>query len=168
MIGSSLYDADVLSWSEQQAAALRRLERSGVSVAVDWDNVIDGIEQVGLAELHKAEDQIRVMLGHAIKGYCHTDSHSRIRWSIETGKSQLQLGRYLTESMRPRIDLDRLWQEAFDLAMPVVAPEVLSIPPSIPPRCPFTLDELLDDEFTYDSAVRRLYGLLTGTPHDKS
>jgi hypothetical protein len=111
--------------------------------------------------LREAEDNFRTILSHAIKGYCDPDSYSRIRWSLETGRTQQNLQRYFTESMRPRIDLDRLWQEAFDMAMPVVAPEIVSVPPSIPQACPFTLDELLAEDFTYDRAVERLYVLLT-------
>jgi hypothetical protein len=38
---------------------------------------------------------------------------------------------------------------------------VLGVPPGIPRTCPFTLDELLADDFTYDRAVERLYILLT-------
>lgn len=161
MSGKTLYDSDVLTWSEEQAVALRQLERSGMSTDLDWDHVVAGIKQVGLAELRRAEGQIRVIFGHAIKGFCDPDSHSRIRWSIETGHSQRQLKRYFTESMRPRIDLNRLWREAFDRAMPVVRPEILSVPPGIPRDCPFTLDELMAEDFTYDRAVERLYVLLT-------
>jgi hypothetical protein len=161
MNGDSLYYTDVLTWSEQQATALRRLEQAGVSSILDWKHVIAGIEQVGLAELHEVEGNIRTMLSHAIKGYCDPDSHSRIRWAIETGKSQQDVQKFFTASMRPRIDLDCLWQEAFDLAIPVVRPEIISVPPSIPRGCPFTLDELLAEDFTYDRAVERLYILLT-------
>jgi hypothetical protein len=108
------------------------------------------------------------MLSHAIKGYCDPDSHSRIRWAIETGRSQMEVQGSFTESMRGRLNLDRLWQEAFDLAVPIVRPEVLSIPPGIPRSCPFSLDELLGDSFTYERAVRRLYDRLTRSGSDET
>jgi hypothetical protein len=31
------------------------------------------------------------------------------------------------------------------------------IPPGIPSDCPFTLDEVLAQDFAYESAIRRLY-----------
>ncbi len=45
-----LYERDVLSWAEQQAALLRRLvagER--VNGTVDWANVIEEVQDVGLS-----------------------------------------------------------------------------------------------------------------------
>ena len=41
--GLGLYDADPWSWSQQQAEALRRRDLG----AIDWDNVIEEIEDVG-------------------------------------------------------------------------------------------------------------------------
>ena len=51
-MGGTLYDTDILTWSEQQAALLRRLvagER--VSADVDWANLVDEVETVGLSQL---------------------------------------------------------------------------------------------------------------------
>ena len=48
----SLYDTDIVAWSEQQAEALRDLARQAgkQSNAVDWDNLIDEVETVGRSE----------------------------------------------------------------------------------------------------------------------
>ena len=43
---TSLYDRDTYAWAKQQADALRRRDFA----AVDWDHVIEEIEDVGLAE----------------------------------------------------------------------------------------------------------------------
>ena len=43
---ADLYNSDVYSWSVKQAAALRRRDFA----AVDWDNVIEEIEDVGKSE----------------------------------------------------------------------------------------------------------------------
>jgi len=49
----SLYEHDVLVWAEQQAGLLRRLaESERVNDAVDWPNVIEELQGVGLSELH--------------------------------------------------------------------------------------------------------------------
>lgn len=45
---SDLYGDDILLWSEQQAALLRRLATGErVSDAIDWQHVIDEVESVG-------------------------------------------------------------------------------------------------------------------------
>jgi hypothetical protein len=67
----------------------------------------------------------------------------------------------LRPSIRSRIDLDRIWVEAFDAALSeATADTVCGVPPGLPSRCPFTWDDLLDEEFTYEIAVRRLYDQL--------
>ena len=46
----SEHEADVLLWSEHQAALLRRLARGeAVNEFPDWDNIIDEVESVGRA-----------------------------------------------------------------------------------------------------------------------
>jgi hypothetical protein len=59
MADSSLYDEDILIWSEQQAAALRSLaNRRDLPNELDLANVIEEIEDVGRSEFHTVESLI--------------------------------------------------------------------------------------------------------------
>lgn len=160
MTVATLYDTDVLTWSEQQADSLRRLASADIASTVDWPNVIRSVENVGHEELQRIESWTAGMLTAVVKGFLDPDSHYRIRWSLDVFGNADNLRHDFRESMRARIDLDRLWREAFDAAVAVVAPDILSVPPGLPRACPFTLDDLLEESFTYDSAVRRLYDAL--------
>jgi hypothetical protein len=74
---ATLYDDDIVTWSERQAAALRALAaRPELSNAVDWDNVIEEIECLGRSEWKGVASQIRNALAHILKGYCDPDSLS--------------------------------------------------------------------------------------------
>jgi hypothetical protein len=60
-----LYDRDALAWSERQAALLRRVARGERVNDVDWDHVVEEIEDVGISELNAVQsylDQILVQL----------------------------------------------------------------------------------------------------------
>ena len=47
-----LYERDALAWAERQAALLRRLASGErLNETVDWPNVIDEVEDVGLSDL---------------------------------------------------------------------------------------------------------------------
>ena len=47
-----LYERDALAWSERQADLLRRLAAGErLNEAVDWPNVIEEVQDVGLSEL---------------------------------------------------------------------------------------------------------------------
>jgi len=62
------YEADVLAWSESQAALLRRLATGErVNNQIDWENVIEEIESVGRSERTALASRIRVILEHLAK-----------------------------------------------------------------------------------------------------
>ena len=55
-MADSLYEHDVLAWSEQQAQTLRRLARGErVNDAVDWLHLIEEVEDLGRSELRACE-----------------------------------------------------------------------------------------------------------------
>jgi hypothetical protein len=63
----SLYDFDILAWSGQQAALLRRLAASErVNDQVDWTNVIEEIESVGREELRAVTSALRIGIQHKL------------------------------------------------------------------------------------------------------
>lgn len=157
----SFYDSDILLWSEEQSAALRALARGEFASSADWERLAGSIEDVGRSALVRVESGIRLMLVQAIAGYCDPDSAMRHECIRRTFSGQSEAERDFSPSMRSRLDLDRLWREAFEQAMIEIPRRVLGVPPSIPRTCPFTLDELLAEDFTYDRAVERLYVLLT-------
>lgn len=136
-----LYDRDVLAWSEYQADLLRRLARGERVNDVDWQHVVEEIEDVGLSELHAVQSYLQRMLVHLLKLRGWPDNASVGHWRQEVVAFQQNAERRFAPSMRQRIDLARLYQGAAaqleDAACDGVAPL------SWPADCPFTLDQLL-------------------------
>jgi hypothetical protein len=158
MDSATLYDDDILTWSEQQAAALRSLAaRPDLSNAVDWGNVIEEIECLGRSEWKAVESQIRNALTHIIKAYCDPDSLSRQAWSAETSAFLDEARTEFRPSMRQQLDMERAWLRAFKRAVEDLRPYGVRIPPGIPPRSPFSLDEILSEAFSYETALKALY-----------
>ena len=161
MDARTLYDDDIVTWSEQQAAALRELAaKPELSNAVDWENLIEEVETLGRSEWGGVASQIRNALVHVLKGFCDPNSPARWAWSIETGAFLDQARDDYRPSMREKIDLDALWRKAFRSASRELLTYRRRVPPGIPEGCPFSLDEILAKSFDYESAVRRLYELL--------
>jgi hypothetical protein len=66
--GMSEYDTDILIWSEQQAALLRRVAAGErVNDQVDWENVIEEVESVGSEQWHAGEGLLAQALRHMLK-----------------------------------------------------------------------------------------------------
>ena len=54
-VDDDLYWQDILVWSERQAELLRRVAGGERVNDVDWDHVIEEIEDVGSSELHSVQ-----------------------------------------------------------------------------------------------------------------
>ena len=136
-----LYDRDVLAWSEYQADLLRRMARGERVNELDWEHVIEEIEDVGLSELHAVQSHLHQMLVHLLKVHGWPARQSVGHWQAEFVAFQKDGARRFAPSMRQRIDLARLYADALEQLETVTYDGVAPI--AWPAACPFTLDELL-------------------------
>jgi hypothetical protein len=114
MSNSSLYDDDILLWSEQQAAAIRELGRTRRDLPneLDIENIAKEIETVGRSELAAVKSQIRPILAYLIKLSVEPDSDAAPHWHEEIAVFTGELVDRYAPSMRQRIDIDELWRRA--------------------------------------------------------
>ena len=137
-----LYEVDALAWAETQASLLRRLvagER--VNELVDWANVIEEVNDVGLSELHSCESLLQQAMVYALKLHAWPNSHAVSHWRGEMGTFVDQVSLRLAPSMRQRIDLARLYTAAVKRVL--TASDSSGIARAVPPECPFRFDTLL-------------------------
>jgi hypothetical protein len=136
-----LYDRDILIWSESQADLLRRLGRGEGVNGIDWAHVVEEIEVVGLSELHSVQSYLNLMLVHLLKIWLCPESPSLNHW-----RGEVVVGRRFAPSMRQRIDLAKLYDDAVEeIDAAGLRP---ASPRQWPATCPFTLDQLLNDKWT--------------------
>jgi hypothetical protein len=152
-----LYDADVLAWSEQQAALLRRLGRGETVPNVDWTNVAEEIEGVGLSILHDTEIFLVRAIVHLLQLQAWPDNAASNDWYSDIIGFQHEAQRRITPSMRLRIDVAVLYASA--LRRMRKADRRKSAPRNNEPRPwpeanPFALDDLLNAD--PDDLLRQL------------
>src|SRR5262245_62736606 len=111
---SSLYDDDILLWSEQQAAAIRRLGRNAREIPNEFDieNVAEEVESVGRSELAAVESYIELTFVHLIKLAMEPEADSARGWLAEIVAFHGNMRRRYAPSMRQRIDIEELWRLA--------------------------------------------------------
>jgi hypothetical protein len=155
------YGTDIVAWSEEQVAALRRLaaELRPNSREVDFENIIEEIGDVGRSEIRAAGNLIRQLLIHWLLGAFDPDAPAVAHWRGETRVFKAELRDTFAASMRQRLQTDVLWADALAAAGDKLAGFGRPVPEGLPQACPFSLAELLDPAFGWDEAVARLRGL---------
>ncbi len=138
-----LYDRDILAWSEYQASLLRRVARGERVNDVDWEHVVEEIEDVGLSELHAVESYLELVLVHLLKIGTWPDSEPVNHWRAELASFQGNALRRFAPSMQQRIDIAVAYRNALKQ---VTFLNGADRPAWWPATCPFTVDQLMTEE----------------------
>jgi hypothetical protein len=134
-----LYDTDILLWSEQQAKLLRRR----ASNELDWDNLAEEINDVGLSQLHAVESLLVQALVHMLKVKAWPEARDVEHWRAEAIRFRGDPERRFSPSMRQRLDLAKLYRQAVRAVPAAIDAQPR---PALPAACPMTLAELLSEE----------------------
>ena len=134
------YEIDILDWSEHQAALLRRAAAGERINDLDWPNIIEEIESVGLSELRSVESLLTMALLHDLKCEAWPLVSYVPHWRAEARGFRIQAIRRFAPSMRQRLDVDQMYGDALK-QMPETMDGQQPLP--VPEACLVTLDELL-------------------------
>ena len=152
-----LYDTDILAWSQRQAAVLRDLAaRRDLPNELDLDHVAEEIENVGRSELNAVQSFLRLCLVHVIKAACSPRESLAPGWGEEAVRFRGDALDRLTPSMLGLIDLDAIWRRAVRESEESLAFYDEPLPPSLPTKCPFSLEALTARSFDVRAAVESL------------
>lgn len=157
----SLYDDDILIWSEQQSSALRDLaRRNDLPNELDLEHVAEEIEDVGRSELNAVHGLAQQIFVHLIKLLSEPDAPAANHWREEIvahGGIQVRL----TPSMPQRIDLEPLWRRAIKIAAAAISAQGQKPLEGLPAHCPITVNTIVAEEFDIDAALAATRAHLT-------
>ncbi|MCL1472691.1 DUF29 domain-containing protein [Argonema antarcticum] len=138
----TLYEKDYLQWIQTTLEKIR----SGDYVNVDWENLIEEIEDMGRSERKSLKSNLIVVFLHLLKWQFQPEMRSgswegsiiehrrRIRESIDDSPS---LQNYL-ESIFPECYLQAVKQAKAETRLPLE---------TFPQLCPYDLEQVVSDEF---------------------
>jgi hypothetical protein len=133
-----VYNRDILEWARHQAALLRRIPRGERVNDVDWEHVIEEIEDVGLSELAAVRSFLLQLFLHMMKPGRWPTSLAREHWRNEVDIFQVEAAERFAPSMRQRLDAPGLYQQSLR-AVSRMRIDGRS-PEALPQICPFTLE----------------------------
>jgi Domain of unknown function DUF29 len=136
------YDTDFYAWARQQAEALRAKE----SKTLDWDNLAEEIESLGNEPAHAVESHLVIVLTHLLKWRYQSERRSRgWRTSVRVGRQQIARRLRRNPGLRP--DLPTFLTNAYDDARKRAMDETDLPLATFPEVCPWTLVQVLDEDF---------------------
>lgn len=144
-MSESLYEQDILAWSEQQADALRR--RDAGHNALDWDNLAEEIGDVGLSILHGCESQIENILEHMLKIEYVRSPQDIPGWRKKIRAFRRPLRKRLSPTMKRRVEAE-LSETIEDVIRAMQDGDLLSEEQAVEARARGrTLAEILDPDW---------------------
>jgi hypothetical protein len=87
----ALYDKDFVAWSKQQAEALRAAARSGSNQRLDWQNLAEEIEGLGISQRSVLRSQIRRIIRYLIKLEHSRAMEPRRGWVESIGDARAEI-----------------------------------------------------------------------------
>src|SRR4051812_29421674 len=134
------YDEDFYTWTQEQAAALRRARPN----SVDWENLAEEIEDMGNATLSEIEGLVTQIIAHLLKLEHSSAVDPRRKWMREITAFRIAVSRRAkrSKSALRRIDLEDLYEDALRLTDGDSEDDGWPVRPI---ACPWTLEEVLRD-----------------------
>jgi transposase len=146
----ALYQTDYATWAKQQAALLRARRFT----ELDIEHLIDELGDMGKSERRELESRLLILLAHLLKWeYQYRTLSERWRefrgdsWRSTIVEQRKQLGVLLRRAPGLKSALDDTILSTYTDAVDLATKETgLSIE-TFPSRCPYTRDQVLDDDF---------------------
>lgn len=144
MTPSRQHDVDFYGWTQEQAALLRALPRN--SNHLDIENIAEEIEDMGRTEIKEVESYLLQTLAHLIKIAVDKDAQSLPHLVGEANGFQARAVLAFSPGLRQRLDIPKVWKLAKRIANVALAEQGVDLP-ALPDECPFSMDQLLADDF---------------------
>jgi hypothetical protein len=88
----TVYKEDFVAWSKEQAEALRSAARGGSNQKLDWENLAEEIESLGISQLRELKSQVRRVIEHLLKLEYSRAADPRMGWieSIRDARNEIE------------------------------------------------------------------------------
>lgn len=141
-MSETLYDTDFYTWTQTQAALLRRAQPLGL----DWENLAEELESMGRSERHSVESQMHRLVFHLLK-WRYQPRRQGSSWRLSIREARRQIQKRLRGSPSLKARLDEILAEEYPAAR-LDASDKTGLPlATFPTACPWTVEQVLDPDF---------------------
>ena len=139
-MNSSTHDHDFYAWTQEQVNLLK----TGQLDQVDWQNIVEEIEDMGRSEKRQLESRLEILIIHLLKWQFQPSLRSR-SWQLTIKEQRLRLEKLLEKNPSLQPHLTGAIEDVYPLA--TISAERETGLSSFPETCPYKLTEILSPEF---------------------
>ncbi|NES20297.1 MAG: DUF29 domain-containing protein [Symploca sp. SIO3E6] len=151
-----MYQQDFNCWREN---IIEQIKARNLS-AIDWDNLLVELEEMGKSEKRAFISNLTILIAHLLKILVQTDAPDSMKgsWYSSVTEHRFRVQKDLQESPSLQSYLEeaiaKAYQDGRKLAIKEGKRASFGIrqpnPEDYPHQCPFTIEELLDEDFYGD------------------
>jgi hypothetical protein len=155
---TNLYEKDFIVWL---ALTIQQLE-NGNFTELDTLNLIEELKDLGKSEKNALESNLMILLAHLLKLKVQKDVPEMMKgsWydSVVEHRKRIKKQLSKTPSLKPYLSkiLEDAYQDGRDIAIQEGKRAAFGVPipheSDYPHQCPFTLEEILEDDFYGESS----------------
>jgi hypothetical protein len=139
-----LYDQDFYAWTQEQAVLLRAKKWR----ELDYANLAEELEALGKRDRRELERRLEVLVMHLLKWRYQPERRERSRgWRSTIREQRRRLTRLLQDSPSLRSEVPAFLDDGYPHAREKALDETRLPPEALPPTCPWTAVQVLDDAF---------------------
>ena len=138
------YDDDFYAWTQYQAEVLRTM--AVADNRFDRENVAEEIEDMGKEQKHALKSQMRRLILHLLKWEFQPGRRSD-SWLESIGDARVEIADDLDQNPSLKPLAPELPNQVYAQAVKRAATETHLAQKTFPPSCPYTYEQLMDDDF---------------------
>lgn len=156
MPDDTLYHTDILAWSRAQAERLRRVAAGERVDDVDWEHVIEEMEEVGRSQLDAVRSFLQLTMLHALKVLAWPAHDAADHWTQAIANFLVEAQERFEPGMEQHSDPVAIYARALRRLRRL--PPMRGAPPPLPlpDAVAFTAAELRDPDFGVADLMERM------------
>jgi len=140
------YNADFYGWTQEQASLLK----AGRLSELDIDNLLEEVETMGRSEKRELDSRLTVLLIHLLKWQYQPIRRGR-SWQLTIKGQRINFSETLDENPSLKPQLDTILKRAYAKSIIKAAQETALEEQAFPSICPWSLSQILDDNYYPDA-----------------
>jgi hypothetical protein len=140
------YQTDFYSWTQQQAGLLKARKFD----QIDFEHLIEEIESMGASERKELDSRLIELMLHLLKWQFQPERKSR-SWEVSIAKQRVGIRKVLRDNPSLKYQLEQRVIDCYPDAKSYAAIETKLSKSRFPEECPYSLEQLFNENFMPDS-----------------